>query len=102
MKMLNPLLGGVSAVRLGWVRETIPTPALRDRCRSSPPLQGRGFSKESLRIMVKRAPARRRPRKAKAGTKGLTPEECRLEKPAGAAAEVSEAIEKAGGCVVGS
>ena len=52
--------------------------------------------------MVKRAPARRRPRKAKPGTKGLTPEECCLEKPAGAAAEVSEAIEKAGGCVVGS
>src|SRR5262245_41218685 len=52
--------------------------------------------------MVKRAPARRRPRKAKPGTKGLTPEECCLEKPAGAAAEVSQAIQKAGGCVVGS
>jgi ParB family chromosome partitioning protein len=52
--------------------------------------------------MVKRAPSRRRPRKAKPGTKGLTPQECRLEKPAGAAAEVSEAIQKAGGCVVGS
>jgi len=52
--------------------------------------------------MVKRAPARRRPRKAKPGTKGLTPAECRLGEPQGAAAEVSEAIEKAGGCVVGS
>jgi ParB family chromosome partitioning protein len=52
--------------------------------------------------MVKRAPARRRPRKAKPGTRGLTPREARLEKPEGAAAEVCEAIEKAGGCTVGS
>jgi len=52
--------------------------------------------------MVKRAPARRRPRKAKPGTKGLGPTECRLEQPAGAAAEAAEAIAKAGGCVVGS
>src|SRR5206468_8373438 len=52
--------------------------------------------------MVKRAPARRRPRKAKPGTKGLGPAECRLEQPTGAAAEGAEAIVKAGGCVVGS
>ena len=52
--------------------------------------------------MVKRAPARRRPRKAKPGTKGLGPAECRLEQPTGAAAEAVEAIAKAGGCVVGS
>jgi ParB family transcriptional regulator, chromosome partitioning protein len=52
--------------------------------------------------MIKRAPARRRPRKAKPGTKGLGPAECRLEQQTGAAAEVAEAIEKAGGCVVGS
>jgi ParB family chromosome partitioning protein len=52
--------------------------------------------------MVKRAPARRRPRKAKPGTKGLVPAECRLELPTGAAAEAAEAIAKAGGCVVGS
>ncbi|MGD1081177.1 MAG: ParB N-terminal domain-containing protein [Candidatus Sulfotelmatobacter sp.] len=52
--------------------------------------------------MVKRAPARRRPRKAKPGTKGLGPAECRLDQPTGAAAKVAEAIEKAGGCVVGS
>jgi ParB family chromosome partitioning protein len=51
--------------------------------------------------MVKRAPARRRPRKAKPGTKGLGPAECRLEQPTGAAAKVAEAIEKAGGCLVG-
>src|SRR5437660_11411726 len=52
--------------------------------------------------MVKRAPARRRPRKAKPGTKGLAPAECRLEQPTGAAAEAAEAISKSGGCVVGS
>src|SRR5260370_11143322 len=52
--------------------------------------------------MVKRAPARRRPRKAKPGTKGLGPAECRLEHPTGAAAEAAEAIAKAGGCIVGS
>jgi ParB family chromosome partitioning protein len=51
--------------------------------------------------MAKRAPARRRPRKAKPGTKGLEAAECRLEKPQGAAAEVASSIEKAGGCVVG-
>src|SRR5437762_8831362 len=52
--------------------------------------------------MVKRAPTRRRLRKAKPGTKGLGPAECRLTEPSGAVAEVTEAIEKAGGCVVGS
>lgn len=52
--------------------------------------------------MPKRAPAKRRPRKAKPGTKGLGPAECRLEKPEGPVAEVAELIEKAGGCVVGS
>jgi ParB family chromosome partitioning protein len=52
--------------------------------------------------MVKRAPARRRPGKAKPGTKGLGPAECRLEQPTGAAAGAVEAIAKAGGCVVGS
>ena len=51
--------------------------------------------------MAKRAPARRRPRKAKPGTRGLEPAECRLEQPEGSAAEAAEAVEKAGGCVVG-
>jgi ParB family chromosome partitioning protein len=51
--------------------------------------------------MAKRAPARRRPRKAKPGTKGLVPTECRLELSEGSAAEAAEAVEKAGGCVVG-
>ena len=52
--------------------------------------------------MAKRAPVRRRPRKAKPGTKGLTPAECRLEQPEGNAAAAAEAVEKAGGCVVGT
>jgi len=52
--------------------------------------------------MVKRVPARRRPRKAKPGSKGLGPAECRLEQPFGLAGEAATAIEKAGGCVVGS
>src|SRR3954466_3097741 len=51
--------------------------------------------------MAKRAPARRRPRKAKPGTKGLDPAQCRLEQSEGSAADAAEAVEKAGGCVVG-
>ena len=50
--------------------------------------------------MVKRAPPKKRPRKAKPGTKGLSPAECRLAEPSGAA-EVVQAVEKSGGCVVG-
>jgi ParB family transcriptional regulator, chromosome partitioning protein len=52
--------------------------------------------------MVKRAPARRRPRKAKPGTKGLQPAECRVEEPSALAPAITEAIEKSGGCLVGS
>jgi len=52
--------------------------------------------------MVKRAPARKRPRKAKPGTKGLQPSECILENRSGAIAEVADAVEKVGGCVIGS
>src|SRR6266481_6343700 len=51
--------------------------------------------------MVKRAPARRRPRKAKPGTMGLTPGESRLERVEGSAADALAAVEKAGGFVVG-
>ncbi len=51
--------------------------------------------------MAKSAPARRLPRKAKPGTKGFEPAECRLGQPEGSAADAAEAIEKAGGCVVG-
>jgi ParB family chromosome partitioning protein len=52
--------------------------------------------------MVKRAPARKRPRKAKPGTKGLGPAECRLHDPAEGASEAVEAVDRAGGCIVGS
>ena len=52
-------------------------------------------------IMVKRAPARRRPRKAKPGTRGRGPGECRLEPPTGSAAGVAAAIEKAGETAIG-
>jgi ParB family transcriptional regulator, chromosome partitioning protein len=51
--------------------------------------------------MAKRALARRRPHKAKPGTKGLDPAQCRLEPSEGPAAEATKAVEKAGGCVVG-
>jgi len=52
--------------------------------------------------MVKRAPARRRTRKAKPGTKGLSPAECRIEELTGAAEETAKAITKVGGYVLGS
>src|SRR5215831_12511189 len=52
--------------------------------------------------MVKRAPARRRPRKAKPGTKGLSPAECQLPELKGNAAEAAETVQKAGGCIIGS
>jgi len=52
--------------------------------------------------MVKRAPPRRRPRKAKPGTKGLTPGESRLEELAGSAATAAAAVADAGGILVGS
>lgn len=52
--------------------------------------------------MVKRAPARRRPRKAKPGSKGLGPSECRIDQPTGNSATVVAAVEKAHGCIVGA
>jgi ParB family transcriptional regulator, chromosome partitioning protein len=45
---------------------------------------------------------RRRPRKAKAGTRGIAPMDCVLEAPSGAAAEVQARIEAEGGCVIGA
>ena len=50
----------------------------------------------------KRAPAKRRPRKAKAGTRGLTPAETRLETLSDAAQEVADRVEKVGGQLLGS
>src|SRR5512145_1923760 len=50
----------------------------------------------------KRAPAKRRPRKQKPGTRGLLPAEARLESLSGEAREVAERIEKVGGELLGS
>jgi ParB family transcriptional regulator, chromosome partitioning protein len=50
--------------------------------------------------MVKRAPAKRRPRKAKPGTKGLSPAESILENVDGPAAEIAVRIDKVGGRLV--
>jgi ParB family chromosome partitioning protein len=52
--------------------------------------------------MAPKTLVRRRPRKAKPGTRGLSPDECRLEQPTGNADVAMGAIEKAGGFVVGS
>jgi len=52
--------------------------------------------------MIKRAPARKRPRKAKAGTKGLQPSECLVEDRSEVVSEIAAAVEKAGGCVIGT
>jgi ParB family chromosome partitioning protein len=49
----------------------------------------------------KRAPAKRRPRKAKAGTRGLTPAETRLGELSGPAGEVAERIAAVGGHLLG-
>ena len=51
--------------------------------------------------MVKRAAPKKRPRKAKPGTKGLGPAECQLAERSGISAEAAGSIEKAGGCIVG-
>ena len=50
----------------------------------------------------KRAPAKRRPRKAKAGTRGLLPAEARLDALGGEAHAVAERIESVGGQLLGS
>ena len=52
--------------------------------------------------MVKRAAPKKRPRKARPGTKGLGPAECQIGEPSAASSELAREIEKAGGCVVGS
>ena len=59
-------------------------------------------SKAVKRAGLKRAPAKRRPRKAKAGTRGLTPKECRLEDLSGEAQQAAERIERVGGQLLGA
>src|SRR2546421_1360234 len=50
---------------------------------------------------MKRAPARRRPRKAKALSRGLTPLECRLDTLSGEAESARSRVETEGGMVLG-
>jgi ParB family transcriptional regulator, chromosome partitioning protein len=50
----------------------------------------------------KRAPPKRAPKKATAGSRGILPEECRLDPASGEAAEVSRRIEQEGGVVLGA
>jgi ParB family chromosome partitioning protein len=50
----------------------------------------------------KRAPAKRRPRKQKPGTRGIAPAEARLDSLSAEAQEVAGRIEKAGGHLLGS
>jgi ParB family transcriptional regulator, chromosome partitioning protein len=56
----------------------------------------------TARSGIKRAPAKRRAKKAKALTRGLTPAECRLDMLSGAAEEVRERVKQAGGEVIGT
>jgi ParB family transcriptional regulator, chromosome partitioning protein len=49
----------------------------------------------------RRAPAKRRPRKAKPGTRGITPAEARLESLSGSAKEAAERVESVGGQLLG-
>jgi ParB family transcriptional regulator, chromosome partitioning protein len=51
---------------------------------------------------MKRAPAKRRAKKAKADTRGLLPAECRLDMLSGAAEEVRERVVKEGGEIIGT
>ena len=53
------------------------------------------------KIPSKRAPARRKPRKAKAGTRGLTALECRIDTLSGEGNEVRTRVENEGGYVLG-
>jgi ParB family chromosome partitioning protein len=54
---------------------------------------------KAARKGIKRAPAKRRPRKAKPGTRGLTPLECRIDPDA--VREISQRVESEGGLVLG-
>ena len=58
-------------------------------------------TKPRPRSPLKRAPARRRPRKAKALSRGLSAAECRLDTLAGEANSVKTRIENEGGLVLG-
>src|SRR3954463_3620736 len=53
------------------------------------------------KIPTKRAPARRKPRKAKAGTRGIRATECRIDTLSGEGNEVRTRVENEGGFVLG-
>ena len=59
------------------------------------------MAKARAKSGLKRAPAKRRPRRAKPGTRGLAPPESRLENLTGPAAEVAERIAAVGGHLLG-
>lgn len=50
---------------------------------------------------TRRAPARRTPRKAAPGSRGLEPKDCRLEAPPDPVVEITHRVEREGGSVVG-
>jgi ParB family chromosome partitioning protein len=60
------------------------------------------MAKAKAKSGLKRAPAKRRPRKAKAGTRGLSPAESRLDSLSGVAQEAAERVESVGGHLLGS
>src|SRR5947209_18045189 len=60
------------------------------------------MAKAEAKSGMRRAPAKRRPRKAKPGTRGLMPAESRLESLSGIAKEVAERVDSVGGQLLGS
>jgi ParB family chromosome partitioning protein len=60
------------------------------------------MAKAARKSALKRAPAKRRPRKAKPGTRGLAPAEARLDALPGSAQEAARRIDAVGGQLLGS
>jgi ParB family chromosome partitioning protein len=60
------------------------------------------MAKARAKSGLKRAPAKRRPRKAKAGSRGPTPLECRIDVEPAAVRELSEKVQSEGGLVLGA
>ncbi len=60
------------------------------------------MAKARAKSGLKRAPAKRRPRKAKPGTRGLTPAEARLDELDGEARDAADRVARVGGQVLGS
>ena len=60
------------------------------------------MAKPRAKSGMKRSPAKRTPRKAKAGTRGLLPSECRLDVLPDDAQEVRDRIESEGGLLIGA